>query len=607
MGEKDKDDDDDDDYEVPDPVKDDKLAPQNRENKVKNILPIVPMRKKQSDHDDARHLKGLSDKGAVKRPNSKPPPPPIGFKSTNVDINDNLSSPKSLNGPPVPPPKKVIKDKPILAQKDDSSGSHNFNEVLKSKFSSNGPLPPPKNQKLSEGKVHDKRELPGQSKVSLNELQNQITKKLEVVKGGNLAPEGQKQYKYTDVVPKAGHKGDNLSPATSPKSDAGVKGFVLPPRNLQKQEALCDNIEQFSQKQLKQVHQKDISNQRVDDCDGIKSMGELKARFQKQRPDLSAKPVIKSKTAIGSKTSDSNKLHPESSKADDDKPASGMASALKAMFEHSTTESGATKHNVAKTSSSSSNSSKTSAILKPVTRTNNSSNPPVLPSKTNIDSSSKLPPEVPHKPLKSKTSNPPPIPAKSYNNKQEKNVTPKLSVPPKPMKVDTNHNEMESKQKGNLIGLSKVLTSKIQSNINPIKSVPPSPPVKDYNMPSNFSTPCYKTVADLVSEGEGQVGFVKGEIVDVIEENEFWWFIRVHGEEGWAPADLIEQCEIELSDQVFHKQYRATTEFITEADEEVGLGIGDVLDVIEETDTGWWFVKNGETEGWAPSSYLEPI
>jgi hypothetical protein len=50
--------------------------------------------------------------------------------------------------------------------------------------------------------------------VSLNELQNQITKKLEVVKGGNLAPEGQKQYKYTDVVPKAGHKGDNLSPAT---------------------------------------------------------------------------------------------------------------------------------------------------------------------------------------------------------------------------------------------------------------------------------------------------------------------------------------------------------------------------------------------------------
>jgi hypothetical protein len=39
---------------------------------------------------------------------------------------------------------------------------------------------------------------------------------------------------------------------------------------------------------------------------------------------------------------------------------------------------------------------------------------------------------------------------------------------------------------------------------------------------------------------------------------------------------------------VFHKQYRATTEFITEADGEVGLGIGDVLDVIEETDSGWF-------------------
>jgi hypothetical protein len=75
------------------------------------------------------------------------------------------------------------------------------------------------------------------------------------------------QASRTNLVPKAGHKGDNLSPATSPKSDSGVKGFVLPPRNLQKQEALRDNIEQFSQKQLKQVHQKDISNQKVDDCE----------------------------------------------------------------------------------------------------------------------------------------------------------------------------------------------------------------------------------------------------------------------------------------------------------------------------------------------------
>lgn len=605
MGEKDKDDDDDD-YEVPDPVQD---APQNRENKVKNIQPIVPMRKKQSDLDDARHLKGLSDKGVVKRPNSKPPPPPIGLKPTNVDINDNLSAPKSLNGPPVPPPKKVIKDKPILAQKDDSSGGgHNFQEVLKSKFSSNGPAPPPKNQKPSEGKVHDKRESPGQSKVPVNELQNQLTKKLEVVKGGNLAPVGQKQYKYTDVVPKVGRKGDNLSPVTSPKSDTGVKGFVLPPRNLQKRETLLDNIEQFSQIQLKQVDQKDMSNQKVDDSDVNKSMGERKARFQKQRPDLSAKLVLKSKTVIDSKTSDNNKHHPESFRADDVKPASGTASALKAMFEHSTTESAATKHNVAKTSSNSSNSSKTSGHFKPVTRTENSSKkPPVLPPKANIDSSSKSTPEVPHKPLKSKTSNPPPLPAKSYGNKQEKNVTPKLSTPPKPIKVDNNHNEMGNKQKGNLIGLSKVLTSKIQSNINPIKSVPPSPPVKDYHMPSNFSTPCYKTVADLVTEGEGQVGFVKGEIVDVIEENEFWWFIRVHGEEGWAPADHIEQCEIDLNDQVFHRQYRATTEFITEADGEVGMGIGDILDVIEETDTGWWFVKKGQMEGWAPSAYLEPV
>ena len=40
---------------------------------------------------------------------------------------------------------------------------------------------------------------------------------------------------------------------------------------------------------------------------------------------------------------------------------------------------------------------------------------------------------------------------------------------------------------------------------------------------------------------------------------------------------------------------------------QVSLACGDVVGVIEKHENGWWLVCIEDQQGWAPSSYLEPI
>ena len=40
---------------------------------------------------------------------------------------------------------------------------------------------------------------------------------------------------------------------------------------------------------------------------------------------------------------------------------------------------------------------------------------------------------------------------------------------------------------------------------------------------------------------------------------------------------------------------------------QVSLACGDVVGVIEKHENGWWLVCIEDQQGWAPSSYLEPL
>ncbi|KAI9603701.1 hypothetical protein KEM48_000466 [Puccinia striiformis f. sp. tritici PST-130] len=52
--------------------------------------------------------------------------------------------------------------------------------------------------------------------------------------------------------------------------------------------------------------------------------------------------------------------------------------------------------------------------------------------------------------------------------------------------------------------------------------------------------------------------------------------------------------------------YLAICAFETEEAGEIGLSKGDLVEVIQEADSGWWLIKKGTEQGWAPSNYLQP-
>ena len=52
--------------------------------------------------------------------------------------------------------------------------------------------------------------------------------------------------------------------------------------------------------------------------------------------------------------------------------------------------------------------------------------------------------------------------------------------------------------------------------------------------------------------------------------------------------------------------YRAFSAYTAEAVGEVSLVKGKMVEVRRQSDSGWWFVRAGGKEGWAPSNFLQP-
>lgn len=52
-------------------------------------------------------------------------------------------------------------------------------------------------------------------------------------------------------------------------------------------------------------------------------------------------------------------------------------------------------------------------------------------------------------------------------------------------------------------------------------------------------------------------------------------------------------------------RYKALYAFDTDQAGELALKKDDIVEVVEKGETGWWLVKRGKREGWAPSNYIE--
>ncbi|XP_035993501.1 SH3 and PX domain-containing protein 2A isoform X4 [Fundulus heteroclitus] len=62
---------------------------------------------------------------------------------------------------------------------------------------------------------------------------------------------------------------------------------------------------------------------------------------------------------------------------------------------------------------------------------------------------------------------------------------------------------------------------------------------------------------------------------------------------------------IDSSEPMVLEQYVAVANYERQENSEINLKAGETVDVIEKSESGWWFVSTSEQQGWVPATYLD--
>ncbi|XP_028372741.1 neutrophil cytosol factor 1 [Phyllostomus discolor] len=63
----------------------------------------------------------------------------------------------------------------------------------------------------------------------------------------------------------------------------------------------------------------------------------------------------------------------------------------------------------------------------------------------------------------------------------------------------------------------------------------------------------------------------------------------------------------DITGPIILQTYRAIADYEKRSGSEMALAMGDVVDVVEKGQSGWWFCQMKTKRGWVPASYLEPL
>ncbi|XP_055993688.1 neutrophil cytosol factor 1 [Sorex fumeus] len=63
----------------------------------------------------------------------------------------------------------------------------------------------------------------------------------------------------------------------------------------------------------------------------------------------------------------------------------------------------------------------------------------------------------------------------------------------------------------------------------------------------------------------------------------------------------------DITGPIILQSYRAIADYEKSSGSEMGLTAGDTVDVVEKSESGWWFCQMKMKRGWVPASYLEPL
>uniref|UniRef100_A0A3Q3QYH2 Neutrophil cytosolic factor 1 n=1 Tax=Monopterus albus TaxID=43700 RepID=A0A3Q3QYH2_MONAL len=63
----------------------------------------------------------------------------------------------------------------------------------------------------------------------------------------------------------------------------------------------------------------------------------------------------------------------------------------------------------------------------------------------------------------------------------------------------------------------------------------------------------------------------------------------------------------EISSPIILDTYRVIADFTKTSKQEMELHTGDLVEIVEKNQNGWWFCQGESKRGWVPASYLEPL
>ncbi|XP_066491970.1 neutrophil cytosol factor 1 [Tiliqua scincoides] len=72
------------------------------------------------------------------------------------------------------------------------------------------------------------------------------------------------------------------------------------------------------------------------------------------------------------------------------------------------------------------------------------------------------------------------------------------------------------------------------------------------------------------------------------------------------PKDL-KKIAADITGPIILQTYRAIADYEKNSRTEMGVKAGDAVDVVEKSESGWWFCQQKNKRGWVPAAYLEPM
>ncbi|XP_053223309.1 neutrophil cytosol factor 1 [Podarcis raffonei] len=63
----------------------------------------------------------------------------------------------------------------------------------------------------------------------------------------------------------------------------------------------------------------------------------------------------------------------------------------------------------------------------------------------------------------------------------------------------------------------------------------------------------------------------------------------------------------DITGPIILQTYRAIGDYEKNSSTEMGVKMGDLVDVVEKSESGWWFCQQTNKRGWVPAAYLEPM